>query len=66
MNDKISTLLSTQVIFIGENAGYVPLPPVRDRELPSAPEEVDWKLPVDNWDREYRKFRHNTTRVQRK
>ncbi|XP_044745963.1 uncharacterized protein LOC123307640 isoform X2 [Coccinella septempunctata] len=55
---------SESVIFIGDTAGYVPLPPVGDREIPSAPEEVDWKLPVDTWDREYRKFRHNTTRVQ--
>ncbi|KAK9871866.1 hypothetical protein WA026_015115 [Henosepilachna vigintioctopunctata] len=55
---------SESVVFIGDTTGYVPLPPLRDRDLPSAPENVDWKLPVDSWDREYRRFRYNTTRVQ--
>lgn len=54
------------VVFIGDTQGYVPVPPLRDRDVavPSAPEDVDWKLPIDSWDREYRKFRFNTTRVQ--
>lgn len=45
----------------------MPVPALRTRNLPSAPEEdVDWRLPIESWDREYRRFRFNTTRVQRK
>ncbi|XP_017779572.1 PREDICTED: uncharacterized protein LOC108564882 [Nicrophorus vespilloides] len=50
------------VVFIGDNAGYVPVPSLRTR-APNVDE--DWRLPnVDTWDREYRRFRFNTTRVQ--
>lgn len=55
------------VIFIGDTSEYVPLTPLRSR-LPEdeRPDDGDWRLPVDTWDREYRRFRFNTTRVQRK
>lgn len=36
---------------------------------PVVPDELDWRPPannVDTWDREFRRFRFNTTRVQRK
>lgn len=51
---------------MGEASDYVPVPALRTRTLPSAPDDVDWRLPVESWDREYRRFRFNTTRVQRK
>jgi hypothetical protein len=53
------------VVFIGDTAGYIPVPNLRTRDLPSAPDDVDWHHPVESWDREYRRFRFNTTRVQR-
>jgi len=56
------------VVFIGENAGYVPVVPPRLRPPPVTPGNDingDWRYPVaDTWDREYRRFRFNTTRVQ--
>lgn len=54
------------MLFVGEASDYVPVPALRTRNLPTAPEDVDWRLPVESWDREYRRFRFNTTRVQRK
>lgn len=54
------------MVFIGDTSDYVPLPNLRTRDLPSASDETDWPHPVESWDREYRRFRFNTTRVQRK
>ncbi|XP_019868906.1 uncharacterized protein LOC109597597 isoform X2 [Aethina tumida] len=51
------------VVFIGDTGGYVPLPALRTRTLPTAPEE-EWHQPIETWDREYRRFRFNNTRVQ--
>lgn len=48
------------MVFIGDTASYLPVAP------PSSPEDpVDWQHPIESWDREYRRFRFNTTRVQR-
>ncbi|XP_060529165.1 uncharacterized protein LOC132703739 [Cylas formicarius] len=52
------------VVFIGESPSYVPLPALRNRDLPSVPDDDDWQTPLDTWDREYRRFRFNNTRVQ--
>lgn len=51
---------------MGEASDYVPVPALRTRTLPTGSDDVDWRLPVESWDREYRRFRFNTTRVQRK
>ncbi|XP_022911882.2 uncharacterized protein [Onthophagus taurus] len=50
------------VIFIGDTGGY--LPALRSRPPPQVDDDLDWRLPVDTWDREYRRFRFNTTKVQ--
>lgn len=52
---------------MGDTAtGYIPVPPLRSRQPIPLPDDLDWRLPVDTWDREYRRFRFNSTRVQRK
>lgn len=54
-------------MFLGDaNAGYIPVPSLRPRQPIPLPDELDWRLPIDTWDREYRRFRFNSTRVQRK
>lgn len=53
-----------QVVFIGESPGYIPVPAIRSQ--PPLSDDVDWQHPLDTWDREYRKFRFNNTKVQRK
>ncbi|KAK4884864.1 hypothetical protein RN001_001135 [Aquatica leii] len=53
------------VIFIDNDSGYVPVPALRHRNVPpSAHEDIDWQHPVESWDREYRRFRWNNTKVQ--
>ncbi|KAK5648690.1 hypothetical protein RI129_003582 [Pyrocoelia pectoralis] len=51
------------VIFIDNDAGYIPVPSLRHRNLPSH-EDLDWQHPIDSWDREYRRVRWNNTKVQ--
>ncbi|XP_023310191.1 uncharacterized protein LOC108904100 [Anoplophora glabripennis] len=52
------------VVFIGDTSGYVPVPALRQRNPAIESDDVDWQQPVDTWDREYRRFRFNNTRVQ--
>lgn len=65
---KVSVIaIFLQVVFLGDTpASYIPVPPLRSRQPIPLPDELDWRLPVDTWDREYRRFRFNSTRVQRK
>ncbi|CAH0550621.1 unnamed protein product [Brassicogethes aeneus] len=51
------------VVFIGDTSGYVPLPALRTRDSSSVPDD-EWQQPIEAWDREFRRFRFNNTRVQ--
>ncbi|KAK9681161.1 Zona pellucida-like domain, partial [Popillia japonica] len=57
-------LVKIEVVFIGDTSGYLPIPSLRGRHPPQLEDEADWRLPIDTWDREYRRFRFNATKVQ--
>ncbi|KAF5287985.1 hypothetical protein FQA39_LY15567 [Lamprigera yunnana] len=53
------------VIFVDNNSGYIPVPALRHRNIaPTVHDDLDWQHPVETWDREYRRFRWNNTKVQ--
>ncbi|KAG5863987.1 hypothetical protein JTB14_009793, partial [Gonioctena quinquepunctata] len=52
------------VVFIGDTSDYVPVPSLRSINQQTAEDDIDWQHPLDTWDREYRRFRFNNTRVQ--
>ncbi|XP_023012241.1 uncharacterized protein [Leptinotarsa decemlineata] len=52
------------VVFIGDTSDYVPVPSLRSINPQTAEDDIDWQHPLDTWDREYRRFRFNNTRVQ--
>ncbi|CAG9860440.1 unnamed protein product [Phyllotreta striolata] len=52
------------VVFIGETDDYVPVPSLRKRNHDVSEADIDWQHPYETWDREYRRFRFNNTRVQ--
>ncbi|XP_015610501.1 uncharacterized protein LOC107275166 isoform X1 [Cephus cinctus] len=74
------------VVYVGEGAGYVPVPSVRNRPLTTNLQALqtlqglqglagggggtgiagdeDWRRHPETWDREHRRYRPNTTRVQ--
>jgi hypothetical protein len=55
------------VVFLADGSGYVPVTQLRSR--PGLhPDDFDYQhvAPVEAWDREYTRWRFNTTRVQRK
>lgn len=63
----------TQVVYLSDTAGYIPIAPGRGNGRPIAPSssayaedpEAPWR--PDLWDRDYnRRYRYNNTRVQRK
>lgn len=62
----IPIFCSLQVVFLGDASEYVPVPSLRTRNQQPAADDIDWQHPLDTWDREYRRFRFNNTRVQRK
>lgn len=64
VNFKLCKFNVFQVVFIGESGGYIPIPAIRNQPPPV--DDVDWQHPLDTWDREYRRFRFNNTKVQRK
>jgi hypothetical protein len=55
-----------QVVFIADSSGYVPISQVRSH--PGLhPDDLDYHhvAPIEAWDRDYSRWRSNTTRVQR-
>ncbi|XP_057653421.1 uncharacterized protein LOC130892206 [Diorhabda carinulata] len=52
------------VVFIGKTNDYVPVPALRKRNDDINGDDIDWQHPYETWDREYRRFRFNNTRVQ--
>ncbi|XP_068083863.1 uncharacterized protein [Anabrus simplex] len=48
------------VVFVGDGSSFVPITQLRSHPL----DELEWRVPVEQWDRGYNKHRHNTTRVQ--
>nr|CAD7404657.1 unnamed protein product [Timema poppensis] len=53
---------SRDVVFVADGSGYQPI--TRSRPL-RRPEHPDWHVPpLESWDRDYKRHRHNSTRVQ--
>ena len=56
-----------QVVFVADGSGYVPITQLRAR--PGLhPDDLDYHhvAPIEAWDRDYSRWRFNTTRVQRR
>ncbi|XP_050509943.1 uncharacterized protein LOC114333791 [Diabrotica virgifera virgifera] len=52
------------VVFIEDTGDYVPVSPLRKRNQVISEDDIDWQHPYETWDREYRRFRFNNTKVQ--
>nr|CAD7259440.1 unnamed protein product [Timema shepardi] len=54
----------SSVVFVADGSGYQPI--TRSRPL-RRPEHPDWHVPpLESWDRDYKRHRHNSTRVQQR
>ncbi|XP_077292758.1 cuticlin-6 [Arctopsyche grandis] len=71
-DDQIINTNSTKVVFLSDSSEYVPVPALRSRSpavIPAGSDtassnDLEWRIPIESWDREYRRFRSNNTRVQ--
>lgn len=61
-----NTVCVRQVVFVSDGSGYVPIGQFRSRPG-QYPDDYDYHhvVPIETWDRDYSRWRSNTTRVQR-